>query len=134
MKNKIKNIKFYFINAVFILVLSAASLFNTVSAECSPGVVPNPIDPNCEGADPITAGQLINRILGFLPIVVTFAAVAAIIRASFKVMMADDVEQRQEGFKNIINAALGVGIFYSIWLILFILEYFTKTKIIYFGA
>jgi hypothetical protein len=104
------------------LFLSSADLYSSVQAVCGPNTVPNPLDPNCEGGRNLLLGTVLNRFIQFIPFIITIAAVIAIIRGAIKIMFADDAEARGEGFKIVINAAIGAAVFYSLWILLFFLE------------
>ncbi len=129
MLNKLKN---SVITKSGLLVITIMMLFSAylmpVYAQCPDNVVPNPLDPECTLATnnrTITIGFLINRFIVFLPYIVTVLAVAAFAWGAIKIIMAGDGEGREEGIKIMINAGIGLGLFFSIWLILFIISIVT---------
>lgn len=133
---KLSKITIFYLNTLIAdFVLATVSfLFKVKAASGCENLVPNPLNPNCDSQRNLTAGDLINRFIQIIPFVITLVAVAAIIRGAFKIMVADDAEKRQDGFKIVVNAAIGVALFYSIWFILFLIEYLTGASLINFGT
>jgi hypothetical protein len=131
MKIEIKNRKAIVFNIALTVLTLVTTLTLKVQAACQ-NTVPNPLNPDCNPGNVVTVGALTNRFIGVVPIVITIVTVVAIARGSLKIIMADDAEKRQAGFKSIINAALGAAVFYSIWLVLFLIEYFTGAELIPF--
>jgi hypothetical protein len=121
----------WILSAIFPLFIFAVGSFNKVSAQCI-NQVPTPLDPDCTGTQP-TVGNLINRFVQVVPFVVTFLAIIAIVRAAIKIINSADAEQRNEGFKALLNAAIGLVLFFSIWIILYLIEQFTGGELITFG-
>jgi cation transport ATPase len=132
MKKEIKNPKTILFQVTLSLFVLVGSLLNTAKADCE-NTIPNPLDPNCtKNAADLSVGGLANRFIAIIPIVITLVTIFAIARGAVKIILADDAEKRQAGFKSIINAAIGAAVFYSIWLILFLIEYFTGAELIPF--
>ncbi len=132
MNKVIKNAK----SLIFSLSITAFFLmfsgFSYIKAECL-NTIPNPLNPDCiQGRNDISVGGLTNRFIGVMPIVITIITVIAIARGAIKIILADDPEKRAAGFKGIINATLGAVVFYSIWVVLFLIEYFTGAELIPF--
>lgn len=126
-KNKTKLIG---ISLLLYSTLVLSSVFSTAEAQCV-NTVPNPLNPNCEKRV-ISVGTILNRFIQLVPFIITVAAILAIIRGAIKIMFADDAEKRGEGFKIIINAAIGAAVFYSIWMILYFIELATGGKLLVF--
>jgi hypothetical protein len=129
MNKVIKKSKTWLFKFLVLFIPLSVSAFNKVQAVCG-NTVPDPLNPNCDPAAVVTVGGLANRFIGLIPIVITLLTVFAIARGAIKIILADDADKRQAGFKGIINAALGAALFYSIWLILFLIEYFTGAELI----
>ncbi len=117
---------------LFLSLLIVTTLFVSLQpakGACAPNVVPSPLDPNCTLNQPLTVGTFVNRAVGLLPLTITLIAIVAMLRAAFKIMFADSAEKRSEGFSMVYHIALGAGLFYSLWLILFLIEFFTGAKV-----
>ncbi len=101
---------------------------------CPIGYVPDPLDPNCEQLNkdqkPLS---YFNRFIKSIPIIIAIGAIIAVMRAVAKIIMADSAEKRSEGFGMVINIGLGTALFYALWLVLFLIEYFTGAKVNVFG-
>lgn len=127
-KNKLKKAGFLFLIYLFFFI---NSVLNVVYAVCPENVVPNPLDPNCDRqGDSITVGFLINRFIVFLPYIVTIIAVGAFIWGSIIVITAQNGEARKAGIQIWINAALGLSLFFSIWLVLFLISMITGVDLL----
>ena len=94
--------------------------------------VPSPLDPNCTRGS-ITLGSFLSPFFQLIPIIISIVAVVVVIRGSIKIMLADDAENRAEGFKIITNAVIGAVIFYGIWGILYFIEQLTGAQLLIFG-
>jgi len=129
-RSKVKIILLNVSLTAFFFILNIA---NTVYADCGGNYVPNPLNVNCTPGQEVSAGGLLNRFLGIIPSAITIVAVVAIGRGGVKIMLADNGEKKQDGFKSVINAALGVAVFYSIWIILYVIEQATGADLLSFG-
>lgn len=119
----------FLITAIF----GAFTLLSPISAQnnCPDNVVPNPLDPNCQlEQNQLSLGFIINRVVVFLPYIITFLIVAAIAYGAIKIVLAGDTDKRDEGFKIIINAIIGAVIFSSLWLILFLISLITGFNLV----
>lgn len=130
-----------FLLTVFVTGLfTYSSMLNYVGARPSTNCenyVPNPLTGgDCNAAaGSLSVGVLINRILGFLPVIVTFIIIAMIIKGAVKIALAgEDADKRSAGFKTILNVGIGAVLFYSLWLILFIFEVFLGASLLNFGT
>jgi hypothetical protein len=119
------SIIFLFIFSVFVPMSPAfAETTTTNPVDCADIVVPDPIGRDCN-KEAVSFGNLINRFVQFIPTVITLLSVFGVGRGAFKVILSDDGDKAKEGFKGVINVALGAGLFYSIWIILYLIEQFT---------
>lgn len=106
-------------------------IINKVLAACEPGVIPNPIDPNCEGGKD-SLGYILGLILPLLPVVVGLVLLAMIVVGGLKIATAgDNEEQKKKGIQTIVNAGIGVGVVVAAVLIISILEAILKVQILY---
>lgn len=132
MKNLLNKIK------IFVFFLTVFSIFTItpfippVNAKCPENVVPNILDPNCDlpQGQSITLGFLINRFVVFLPYFVTILAVGTFAWGSVKVILSQDEDGRKEGIQILINTAIGLGLFFSIWLVLFMISIITGVDLL----
>lgn len=108
-------------------------IITKILAECDPGVIPNPIDPDCTlGSENLTVGYLIGRFLPILPVVIGLILLAMIITGGLKIATAgDNEEQKKKGIQTIINAGIGVGVVVLAVVIISILEAILKVQILY---
>lgn len=132
MKTQIKNKKVRLLHFFLPILLFVFALFNGVQAECV-NTVPNPLNPDCRPDMRLSIGSLMNKFIGALPIFVTVLAAGAIARSAIIIIFTTKPEKRSEAFKGIMYAAAGAALFYSIWLILFLIEYFTGGNLIPFN-
>ena len=131
MRNKSKKYKLYFLQVLFSVFVFVLPIYFNVKAVCV-NEIPTPTDPNCDKPE-LSFGALVNRIIQVLPIFITLLAVAAIIFGGVKVLTAgSNDDKKQEGFKAVINAAIGAALFYSVWLILYLIEQATGVALINF--
>lgn len=106
--------------------MAVTILYSPAHAQCQ-NVVPSLTNPNCDPSKEISIGTLINRAVQFVPIVVTLIVIVAIGRAAAKIALADTPDKKQEAFKGIVNPAVGAAIFYSIWIVLYLIGVITGT-------
>lgn len=108
------------ISFLLIPAYSAPSL-----AVCPPNVVPNPLDPDCNApAGGITVGFIVNRFIVFLPAIVVLAGIIGYSWGAFKVMLGGE-DGKEEGIKIWVRVTIGLVLFFSIWLILFLVSIIT---------
>jgi hypothetical protein len=108
------------------VIMSITFLYSPVHAQCQ-NVVPDPLNPNCDPGQQSSVGVLVNRVVQFVPIVVTVVVIVAIARASGKLALADSPDKKQDAFKGMVNPAIAAVLFYSIWIVLYLIGYITGT-------
>jgi len=125
-----ENIK-RFIAFGFLNLLIFAYSIQPSYAKCPDNVVPNPLDPNCE-AQPgtLTFGFLINRFIVFLPYIVTLLAIGSYVWGAVKIILAQDEDGKNKGVRILIYTTVGLGAFFSLWLILFIVSIVTGVDLL----
>ena len=123
-KRKLQTLSIVFLFLFSLFAPINMTLAQTAKSDCEEIAVPDPLGRGCDD-DPVTFGNLVNRFVQFIPTVITLLSVFGVGRGSFKVILSDDGDKAKEGFKGVINVALGAGLFYSIWLILYLIEQFT---------
>jgi len=98
---------------------------------CEEGIIPNPINPNCEeGKDSL--GYIISLLLPILPVVIGLILLAMIVTGGIKIATAgDNEEQKKKGIQTIVNAGIGVGVVVAAVIIISILEAILKVQILY---
>lgn len=127
MLKKINKFKPILLTFVFTLVIAFSTLLLPAHATCPENVVPNPLDPNCElpAGQTISVGFLINRFIVFLPYIVTLIGVACYAWGAIKIIMAQDSDQKNDGVKILLYVTGGLGAFFSLWLLLFLVSLVT---------
>lgn len=131
---RVLNLKYEFKRFVSFVALSLVFFLfaNQVSyAACSDNVVPNPLDPDCSAqAGTLTFGFLINRLVNFLPYIVTLIAVGSYVWGALKLMFAQNEDGRNNAIKIFSYTTAGLIAFFSIWLILFIVSLITGVDLL----
>jgi hypothetical protein len=127
MKKLLKIYKPFLLSFIFSIFVASSNAY----AVCT-NQVPSILNPTCDPTREVTVGTIINRVIKVLPIAIALIAIAMIIRGAIKIMTSDDAEKRAEGFKIIINAAIGAVVFYSIYIILYLVEQFTGAELLIF--
>jgi membrane protein insertase Oxa1/YidC/SpoIIIJ len=93
------------------------------SAACPPNVLPNPIDPNCENTNVLSIGYIGGRAISFLPIIVAISAAVMYAIASFKLMMSQSDDDRNEAIKMFVYITAAIIAFFSIGLIMTLVSF-----------
>lgn len=106
-----------------------------IYAECDPGVIPDPLDPDCTRGE-VTLGSIISRFLPFIPVVVGLILLAMIVLGAIQIATSQGNEEKSaKGRKTIQNALIGAAIAILAVVIISIMEAILKVKILYgFGA
>jgi hypothetical protein len=110
-------LKLLFILTLFLNFTFLALSFSPVYAECPSNVVPNPLDPNCDGA-PITIGTIVNRFIVFLPYIIVIIAVIGYGYGAGVAILGGE-EGREKAIKIWVDVTFGLlfnwfGIIYSV--------------------